>query len=97
MAIVCERQDLAEELLDVFSSLPHGLNDNEIRIIRRLAAEESSADHWLQTTGLDQESRLGLIAAVAYVLHCLKNDPHKCTVFTRSVAEALLNEKNMAA
>ncbi len=48
MAIACERQDLAEELLDVFSSLPNGLPDEDISAVRRLAAEESSADGWLQ-------------------------------------------------
>ncbi|MBQ9405835.1 MAG: hypothetical protein IJU37_03735 [Desulfovibrio sp.] len=93
MAIVCDRQNLAEELLDVFSNLPHGLSEEDIRIVRSLTAEESAADYWLQTTNLDGEARLGLIAAVCYVLHCLKNDAYKSSVFVRSVAEALLAEK----
>ncbi|WP_297671905.1 hypothetical protein [uncultured Desulfovibrio sp.] len=97
MAIAYDRQDLAEELLDVFSSLPRGLNDDDIRFVRRLAAEESAADHWLQTAHLDKETRLSLMAAVAYVLRCLKNDPYKCAVFTRAAAEAVLAEKKSAA
>lgn len=97
MAIVCERQDLAEELLDVLSSLPHGLDDEDIRVVRRLAVEESTADHWLQTARLDEESRLGLMAAVAYVLRCLKGDAYKSSVFVRAAAAALLAERKMAA
>ena len=34
MAIAYDRQDLAEELLDVLSSLPRGLNDDDIRFVR---------------------------------------------------------------
>ena len=97
MAIACERQDLAEELLDVFSSLPNGLPDEDIRVVRRLAAEESSADVWLQISKLGKESRICLMAAVAYTLHCLKNDPYKCSVFSRAAAEALLAEKKLGA
>ncbi|MBO4300477.1 MAG: hypothetical protein J5861_02630 [Desulfovibrio sp.] len=97
MTIVCDRQNLAEEFVDVLSSLPQGLGEDDIRIVRRLAAEDSSADHWLQTTHLDKEARIILMASVAYVLHCLKGDPYKCSVFARSAAEALLSEKKLAA
>ena len=97
MAIVCERQGLAEELLDVLSGISHGLSEEDIRIVHRLAAEESSADHWLQTVNMDAEARLGLMAAVAYALRCLKNDPYKCSVFVRAAAEAFLAEKKSAA
>ncbi|MCR5563043.1 MAG: hypothetical protein K6F46_06710 [Desulfovibrio sp.] len=93
MAIACERQDLAEELLDVFSSLPNGLPDEDISAVRRLAAEESSADVWLQISKLGKEERICLMAAVAYTLHCLNNDAYKCSVFSRSAAEALRAEK----
>ncbi len=93
MAIEFERQDLAEELLDVLSSIPEGLTDEDIRVVRRLAAEESSADVWLHTSALDKDSRICLMAAVTYTLHCLKNDPYKCAVFSRAVAEAFLDEK----
>ncbi len=90
MAIASERQDLAEALLDIFSRLPNGLTDEDIRVVRHLAAEEGSSDIWLQASTLDKETRICLMAAVAYTLHGLKNNPYKCSVFTRATAEALL-------
>lgn len=90
MAIASARQDLVEALLDVFSRLPNGLTEEDIRIVRHLAAEEASSDIWSQTATLDKQSRICLMAAVAYTLHGLKNDPYKCSVFSRATAEALL-------
>lgn len=88
-----ELMNLAEEFLDIVSSLPNGLTDDDIRAVRRLAAEDSSADVWLQTSTLSMESRICLMASVAYTLHCLRNDPYKCAVFSRAAAEAFLEEE----
>lgn len=89
MSALLEREDLAEEIRGLYSRLTGSARDEDLRLVRKLAEEESPQDHWLMTNHLDYESRFFLYAAVAYAMRCMKRDPYKCAVFVRSAAESL--------
>lgn len=93
MSIANERQDLAEELLNIFSNLPNGLTEDDIHVVRRMAADEGPAEVWLQTSTLNMETRICLIAAVAYALRSLENEPYKCSIFSLHAAKIFLETK----
>ena len=97
MANAQEQKNFVESLLDVFTRLTNGLTDEDIRVVRHLAADEGPAEVWLQTSTLSHETRICLMASVAYALRSLKNDPYKCAVFSRDGAKALLSEKESGA
>ncbi|MCR5563042.1 MAG: hypothetical protein K6F46_06705 [Desulfovibrio sp.] len=93
MSISHEGLDLAEKLLRIFSNLPNGLTDKDVNVIRQMASDEGPAEVWLQTSTLSKETRIGLIAAAAYILRSLNNDAYKCSLFSLHAAKLFIEIK----
>ena len=91
------QKNVSEDVVQLFSRLPFGPKDNELKAVRRLAAEEGPADHWLETANLPNDSRTALMMAAAYIYNCVQNDPYKSSVFVRLATEALEREMKAAS
>lgn len=87
------QQNLSEDIHSIFTSLTRGGDESLWRSAEQIAGEQEPRDHWLQTDKLPYEARLFLSAATAFSLRCLKDNPYKCAVLTRDMAETLAHSK----
>lgn len=86
-------QTLSEDIRSLYARLTGDDFGDDLQLAHQMAQEEAPHDHWLQSNKLGYEARLFLSAATAFSMRCLKNDPYKCAVLTRSMAESLAQSK----
>lgn len=82
-------EEMVNNISSMYASLTGENNESALQEIKRMASEEVSHDHWLETNKLSYEGRLFLCAAVAYAMRAMENSPYKCAAFTRNIAETL--------